>query len=36
MPLADAIAELQRCAGEQFDPKVVDALLRLVEADGAL
>jgi HD-GYP domain-containing protein (c-di-GMP phosphodiesterase class II) len=36
MPLADAIAELQRCAGEQFDPKVVDALLRVLQADGAL
>jgi len=28
---ADAIAEIVRCAGTQFDPAVVDALLRSVE-----
>lgn len=26
-PAADALAELQRCAGSQFDPRVVDALV---------
>jgi putative nucleotidyltransferase with HDIG domain len=30
MPVADAIAELQRCAGTQFDPAVVDALVAIV------
>ena len=30
MPLADALAELQRCAGAQFDPAVVDALAKIV------
>jgi putative nucleotidyltransferase with HDIG domain len=29
MPLADACEELQRCADTQFDPAVVDALLRV-------
>jgi HD-GYP domain-containing protein (c-di-GMP phosphodiesterase class II) len=40
MSHADAVAELRRCAGTQFDPRVVDALLaeldsrdRLVERD---
>ena len=27
-PAAEAIAELGRCAGTQFDPQVVDALTR--------
>jgi putative nucleotidyltransferase with HDIG domain len=27
MPVADAVAELRRCSGTQFDPVVVDALL---------
>jgi HD-GYP domain-containing protein (c-di-GMP phosphodiesterase class II) len=30
MPVADAVAELRRCSGTQFDPVVVDALLALV------
>jgi HD-GYP domain-containing protein (c-di-GMP phosphodiesterase class II) len=34
MSIADALAELQRCAGTQFDPAVVDALCALV-ADQA-
>jgi len=38
MPTADAIAELERCAGGQFDPDVVAAFVALVaelEAAGA-
>ncbi len=31
MPRAEAIAELRRCAGEQFDLQVVEALIRVVE-----
>jgi HD-GYP domain-containing protein (c-di-GMP phosphodiesterase class II) len=31
MPEADALAELRRCAGAQFDPGVVDALCAVVE-----
>lgn len=31
MSREDAIAELRRCAGEQFDERVVDALIRVVE-----
>jgi putative nucleotidyltransferase with HDIG domain len=30
MPLHEALAELQRSAGSQFDPTVVDALLRVI------
>jgi putative nucleotidyltransferase with HDIG domain len=30
MPLADAVAELERCSSEQFDPGVVAALVRTV------
>ncbi len=33
LPVAEAIAELRRCAGTQFDPVVVDALATLVESD---
>ena len=29
-PAAEAVAELQRCAGTQFDPRVVDALAGLI------
>ena len=32
MPAADARAELERCAGTQFDPTVVDAFLRTLSA----
>jgi HD-GYP domain-containing protein (c-di-GMP phosphodiesterase class II) len=28
LPVADAVAELERCSGSQFDPDIVDALLR--------
>lgn len=31
MRRADAVAELRRCAGEQFDVQVVEALIRVVE-----
>jgi hypothetical protein len=30
----DALAELRACAGDQFDPAVVEALLQAVDADG--
>jgi putative nucleotidyltransferase with HDIG domain len=33
MPVSDAVAELARCAGTQFDPAVVGALDRLIAAD---
>jgi diguanylate cyclase (GGDEF)-like protein len=33
MPVPDAVAELQRCAGTQFDPRVVGVLADLVERD---
>jgi putative nucleotidyltransferase with HDIG domain len=35
MPTAEAVAELRRCAGTQFDPRVVAALLRVVGHDEA-
>jgi putative nucleotidyltransferase with HDIG domain len=35
MPLAEAIAELKDCAGSQFDPRVVDGLLRAVSTTSA-
>ena len=35
LPVADAVAELERCAGSQFDPAVVAALVELAVADGA-
>jgi HD-GYP domain-containing protein (c-di-GMP phosphodiesterase class II) len=35
-PVADAIAELRRCSGAQFDPAVVAALIEVVEGDGAM
>ena len=31
MPVADAVAELRKCAGTQFDPRVVEALIAVVE-----
>jgi putative nucleotidyltransferase with HDIG domain len=33
MSLPDAVAELTRCAGTQFDPQVVDALVAMVEGN---
>ncbi len=33
MAVSEAVAELARCSGTQFDPAVVGALDRLVEAD---
>src|SRR5215831_18538187 len=32
MPVAEAIAELRRCSGSDFDPAVVDALVETVQA----
>ena len=32
LPVADAIAELERCAGSQLDPAVVAALVRVALA----
>jgi HD-GYP domain-containing protein (c-di-GMP phosphodiesterase class II) len=32
----EAVAELRRCRGTQFDPLAVDALVRLIESDGGL
>src|SRR5215210_2082874 len=32
LPVADARAELERCAGTQFDPQVVEALLACLDA----
>ena len=29
----EALAELQRCAGTQFDPAVVDAFTRVLESE---
>jgi HD-GYP domain-containing protein (c-di-GMP phosphodiesterase class II) len=31
IPIADALMELRNCAGSQFDPEVVEALVDLVE-----
>jgi HD-GYP domain-containing protein (c-di-GMP phosphodiesterase class II) len=33
MTIEDALAELRRCAGSQFDPAVVDALIATVGGD---
>ncbi|MEW2552159.1 HD-GYP domain-containing protein [Streptomyces zhihengii] len=33
-PVGDALAELRRCAGTQFDPLMVSALVRAVEREG--
>lgn len=33
---ADALQELRRCSGSQFDPRVVSALTTVLESDGAL
>jgi putative nucleotidyltransferase with HDIG domain len=34
MPVADAVAELRRCSGSQFDPVVVEALLAVIGDPG--
>jgi HD-GYP domain-containing protein (c-di-GMP phosphodiesterase class II) len=34
MPIEDAIAELRRCSGTQFDPRVVDAIVAIVGERG--
>jgi HD-GYP domain-containing protein (c-di-GMP phosphodiesterase class II) len=33
-PVEDAIAELRRCSGSQFDPVMVEAFLRALESHG--
>src|SRR5262249_42281141 len=33
-PIEDALAEMQRCAGTQFDPQVVEALVAVVARQG--
>jgi diguanylate cyclase (GGDEF)-like protein/putative nucleotidyltransferase with HDIG domain len=33
MPVEDAVAELRRCAGTQFDGRLIDALVELLEQD---
>jgi two-component system, cell cycle response regulator len=35
MTVRDALAEIERCAGEQFDPAVVEALTAVMAEDGA-
>ncbi len=35
LPVAEAVAEMRRNAGTQFDPAVVDALLRWIGSSGA-
>jgi diguanylate cyclase (GGDEF)-like protein/putative nucleotidyltransferase with HDIG domain len=35
MPVEDAVAELRRCAGKQFQPEIVETLARLI-AQGSL
>jgi HD-GYP domain-containing protein (c-di-GMP phosphodiesterase class II) len=36
LPVSEAVAELRRVSGSQFDPRVVDALLATVERDAAV
>jgi HD-GYP domain-containing protein (c-di-GMP phosphodiesterase class II) len=36
LPVATALDELERCAGAQFDPQVVAALLRVVDHDAVV
>ena len=33
MPIAEALKEIGRCAGSQFDPMMVEAFLSIVEAN---
>ena len=33
-PVTEAIAELRKCAGQQFDPAFVDAFVAAIERDG--
>ncbi len=35
MPVAEARAELQRCAGRQYDPQVVEAFLQVLVEENA-
>ena len=35
MPEADALAELRRCSGQQFDPRVVAVFERVVARERA-
>jgi putative nucleotidyltransferase with HDIG domain len=35
LPLPAAVAEIERCAGTQFDPSCVRAMIVVVEADGS-
>jgi HD-GYP domain-containing protein (c-di-GMP phosphodiesterase class II) len=33
-PASEAIEELVRCSGQQFSPRVVEAMVRLFDADA--
>jgi len=35
LPVAEARAELQRCAGRQYDPQVVEAFLCVLDEENA-
>jgi HD-GYP domain-containing protein (c-di-GMP phosphodiesterase class II) len=36
LPHLDAVAELRRCAGSQFDPAIVDAVVAIVKASNSV